>query len=97
MISRGLAAYHRDGNLDEPTKTEDDVRPARVATPLTARHTRKGYPKQPRAQLHAAPKKRDKIDAAIDAALGFTGKPVSEQDRKKIRDILEKVQGKESE
>ena len=40
--------------------------------------------------------KRDKIDEAIDAALAYGGGPISDIDRQRIREILEK-QDKESE
>jgi transcriptional regulator with XRE-family HTH domain len=55
-------------------------------------HTREGEPpsRTPTTKIQSPIRKRDKIDEAIDAALGFAGKPVSEADRKKIREILEK-------
>jgi hypothetical protein len=46
--------------------------------------------------IQSKPRKRDKIDEAIDAALAYGGGPISEADRKKIREILEK-QDKDSE
>jgi hypothetical protein len=92
LISRGLAAYRRDGRLDEPAETEQ--------SPLKAPATRiaqKGRDRrQPPLVARSSKKKRDKIDEAIDAALAFGGGPISEADRKKIREILEK-QDKDSE
>jgi transcriptional regulator with XRE-family HTH domain len=41
-------------------------------------------------------KQRDRIDELIDNALRFGGKPVSDEDRKKIREILEKQSDEES-
>jgi len=86
MISRGLAAYRRDGNLDEPVNDENAGRPLR----LRDSKSQKRSAKQPGAQLRSAPRQKDEIDKAIDAALSYGGKPVSEADRKTIREVLEK-------
>jgi hypothetical protein len=92
LISRGLAAYRRDGRLDEPAETEQ--------LPLKAPPTRIAQKERNRRQLpqvaRSGKKKRDEIDEAIDAALGFMGKPVSEADRKRIREIIEKRSAKKS-
>jgi transcriptional regulator with XRE-family HTH domain len=46
--------------------------------------------------VQSSPKRRDAIDEAIDVALAYGGGPISDIDRQRIREILEK-QDKESE
>jgi len=56
-----------------------------------------GEESKPAPKLIQPPtRKRDKIDEAIDAALAYGGGPISDIDRQRIREILEK-QDKESE
>jgi hypothetical protein len=85
LISRGLAAYRRDGRLDEPAETE--------RSPLKSPATRIAQKERDRRQLplvaRSVKKKRDKIDEAIERALTYGGKPVSERDRRIIRETLE--------
>jgi hypothetical protein len=47
--------------------------------------------------IQSKPRKRDKIDQVIDASLAYGGGPISEADRKKIRESLEKQSDEESE
>jgi len=89
LIARGLAAYRRDGKLDEP---RERVEAGIAAQPL---HRKKRERTQnPSAQLKSGTKKRDWIDEALDTAHSFSGKPLSEKTREKIRKILEEEQDK---
>jgi hypothetical protein len=53
------------------------------------------HPPTPKV-VQSKPRKRDKIDEVIDAALAYGGGPISDTDRKKIREILENQSGEES-
>jgi len=57
---------------------------------IVSRPTHRQPSKVLASKTQSTARKRDKIDEAIDAALGFMGKPVSEADRKRIREIIEK-------
>lgn len=46
--------------------------------------------RSPTSITRSLARKRDAIDEAIDAALAYGGKPVSDKDRQRIREILEK-------
>jgi hypothetical protein len=53
------------------------------------------HPPTPKV-VQSKPRKRDKIDEVIDAALAYGGGPISDADRKKIREILENQSDEES-
>ena len=89
MIARGLAAYRRDGKLDEPGESTEAGTGIR---PLSSKKQERGQ--NPSAQLKSVPRKKDKIDEALDNALAFDGKPLSERTREKIRKSLEEDQDK---
>jgi len=63
---------------------------------MLSRHPGTQLSKAPTSKVRSLPKKRDKIDEAIDAALAYGGGPISEADRKKIREILENQSDDES-
>lgn len=50
----------------------------------------------PTSTIRSPIRKQDKIDEAIDTALAFGGKPVSEKDRQTIREIIEKREAEKS-
>lgn len=82
LIHRGLAAYKRDGNLDEPSE----------APPRSIGQKRRDQRRTPPvAYLSSRKEKGDKIDEAIDNALTKGGKPVSDENREIIREALEKL------
>jgi transcriptional regulator with XRE-family HTH domain len=47
-------------------------------------------PRTPTSTIRSQPRKKDNIDEAIDAALAYGGKPISDKDRQRIREIFEK-------
>jgi hypothetical protein len=61
---------------------------------LGADSSKEPQPPTPKV-IQSRPRKRDRIDEAIDAALAYGGGPISDIDRQRIREILEK-QDKES-
>jgi transcriptional regulator with XRE-family HTH domain len=67
-------------------------RPQQDAKPTHKERSKSSAPKV----IRSISKGRDAIDEAIDAALAYGGKPISDKDRQTIREILEK-RDKESE
>jgi transcriptional regulator with XRE-family HTH domain len=94
-----MASYFEHKGLSEANKEE--LRPLLqvadreverlVSRPHPASQLRSSTPKV----TQSSARKRDKIDELIDSALRFGGRPISDADRKIIREILEK-QDKES-
>jgi transcriptional regulator with XRE-family HTH domain len=58
-------------------------------------HTERQKPSNPKV-IQSKPRKRDKIDEAIDNALTKGGKPVSDANRKIVREALEKLMQEKS-
>lgn len=62
----------------------------REAERLTSQHTHTKPDRTPTTKIQSPARKRDKIDEALDNALGGEGKPLSEADRRTIREIKER-------
>jgi hypothetical protein len=89
-----MASYFEHKGLNESDREE--LRPVlkiadREVERILSRphHSERQKPSDPKV-IQSKPRKRDKIDEAIDAALSYGGKPVSDEDRKRIREILER-------
>jgi|SRR5882672_256385 len=92
------ALYFDHKGLNESDREE--LRPLlevadREVERMLSRPERTKSSKLPASKIRSLPRKRDAIDELIDNALRFGGRPISDLDRQRIREILEK-QDKES-
>jgi transcriptional regulator with XRE-family HTH domain len=94
----------RDMYFDRKGLSESDREELRSVLKIADREVERLLSTQDRARptkllssiIRSPIRHRDKIDEAIDAAQAFGGGPISEADRKKIREILENQSDDES-
>lgn len=92
LLMRGVEVYLRDVQIMRPEDAiqEPSERPENANQTSMAAH--KTNPKL----IQSTRKKRGNIDKAIEVIFSFTGKPPSDADIRKIREIFEEEQGENS-